>query len=163
MTPNKPKSSQKRPYHDQPRHQATQPATVARSAKKSAKSDHPSHAHTVVKQCHQAGTGGVNTVQQPVDNRPIGSVTTSDDVTPTNSKRNKASGWYDRDGRARDCDYCGNEYLAKRSSSRFCSSRCRRLQWDSDNPDQAAVYAAQSKATLKRHILDRGGQWVDQD
>ena len=33
--------------------------------------------------------------------------------------------WYDPAGRARDCDQCGREYQAKRSSSRFCSGRCR--------------------------------------
>ena len=159
MTPNKPKNSQKRPYHDQPNHQMTQPATMAHGAKNSQKND---HAPTVVQPSTLAAGVAVNTVATNANRQPTESVTTSDDVTLT-YKRNKASGWYDRDGRARDCDYCGNEYLAKRSSSRFCSSRCRRLQWDIDNPDQAAVYAAQSKASLKRHIIERGGVWIDQD
>ena len=141
MTNPTPQNSQKRPFPSQPKHQASQPATMANSAKNSQKNG---HAPTVVQPSTPAAAAVVNTVATNANRQPIESVTNKA-VTLT-CKRNKQGGWYDRNGRARDCDHCGNHYLAKRHTSRFCSSRCRRLQWDIDNPDQAAVYATQSKA-----------------
>lgn len=52
-------------------------------------------------------------------------------------ERNRG-GWYvgiGNPGRARRCDFCGVEYEARRSSSRFCSSRCRRLSWGRDRDE----------------------------
>ena len=57
-------------------------------------------------------------------------VSTIDGVTVYRTQR--GGQWFvgpGRPGVLRACDYCGREYQARRSSSRFCSARCRRAEW----------------------------------
>lgn len=48
-----------------------------------------------------------------------------DGVSFVHGKTEQPAGWYDKNGRERLCDWCRQPYVAKRSTSRFCSSNCR--------------------------------------
>ena len=48
-----------------------------------------------------------------------------DGVSFVHGKTEQGAGWYDRNGRERRCDWCKQPYVAKRSTSKFCSSNCR--------------------------------------
>jgi hypothetical protein len=78
----------------------------------------------------QAETGGESIVTRPADRQPTDSV----NDRPAGGRyadmqTQQPTHWYDRAGRERRCDFCGRDYLAKRSSSRFCSSYCRHAHW----------------------------------
>jgi hypothetical protein len=56
------------------------------------------------------------------------------DKLPTGNEESKKQGrngsietqhFYIKAGFSRNCDHCGNEYIAKRNTSKFCSRRCR--------------------------------------
>ena len=140
MTPNKPKNSQKRPFHDpqtqQPSGQLNQPLTryPARPAtSQPATSDRTGYlASSAAGPCIKDAKAAVkSTVVKRVDRQPIetgdgnGQSDGRHGSIETQQTTRNGGHWYDPAGRARDCDQCGREYQAKRSSSRFCSGRCR--------------------------------------
>lgn len=87
------------------------------------------HAHSVDASCHQGATAGGATAAQRANRQPTASDGANgqkrDTVTLATGKRNSGGTWYDKNGRERLCDWCRQPYVAKRSTSRFCSSNCR--------------------------------------
>jgi hypothetical protein len=86
--------------------------------------------------------------QQPASDRYV--------VTSASTKRNKRPSG----GVVKQCEYCGNDYLAKRPKrSRFCSPYCRRENWLLCNPHKAAEIQAAEIERLRHHIEAKGGVW----
>ena len=124
--------SQSTPQDNQPKHQMTQPATMANdnSAKSSQINPTVYRVSNAAGQCTKdAKAAAKSIVVKPVDKLP----TENGDASGNNAasrfietQQPAVTGhWYDRNGRDRKCDHCNVTYKAKRSSSRFCSGRCR--------------------------------------
>lgn len=76
------------------------------------------HAPIVGGKCHQGGMGGASIAPMPVNKPAIGKSGERRLVTPANGKRN--TGGYDG-----QCAHCGQPFIAKRRTKRYCSSTCR--------------------------------------
>jgi hypothetical protein len=135
QTPSSPKNSQKRPFPDPATQQATgklnQPQTRY-PARPAATSDQTAYlANNATGRCTKdAKAAAKNTVVRRAGKQPTGSGNGNGQSDGRHgsieTQQAAVTGhWYDPAGRARDCDHCGASYQAKRSSSRFCSGRCR--------------------------------------
>ncbi len=85
-----------------------------------------SHVLHVENKSIQVETAGENIAMKRADSQPIGNGENKprygDKVTqhvPGNSR------FYLPNGYTRKCDHCGQDYIAKRDTSRFCGRRCR--------------------------------------
>ena len=61
------------------------------------------------------------------------------------------------------CEQCGREFTPRRPWGRFCNDYCRRLAWLGRNPERATELALSDKIRLRKHIIERGGEWKDKD
>lgn len=122
------------------------------------------HAHNATTLSNPAETAVESTVAKPANKPPTEKDKPQPDrngryaVTSTSTKRNKRTSG----GVVKQCEYCGNDYLAKRPKrSRFCSPNCRRENWLLCNPHKAnEIYAADIER-LRHHIEANGGVWED--
>ena len=140
MTSQTPQNSPRRPFHDPQTQQAAgklnQPQTryPARPAtSQPATSDRTGYlASSAAGPCIKDAKAAVkNTAARPAGRQHIenGGASGQNDrrygSMETQQTTRNSDQWYDPSGRVRTCDHCGREYVAKRSTSRYCASKCR--------------------------------------